>query len=360
VKAKLRQAVFIVHLWTGLTLGLLTATLGLSGSLLVFRPELDAALYPQLLRVSPVGHARSVGSLTSVVKGAFPKETLQTISMPRSAEGSVEFWMKGSGLRVYVDPYSGKVLGSRHEHDGVFGFLFSLHTKLLMGDDGEKVATATGIALLVLSLSGVVVWWPRGKQKLTDHLRVKTAAGSKRFTYDFHRALGFYASVFLVLSSLTGLSLIWDDVAKSALFGLMGGGKALPKVKAVAGESLPLDQLLVIAEEAMPGGRLSRITLPQKAGDPLNIRKQFGHEKHPNGMSSIALDPATGSVLRKDPDATTSTAQKAMNARYPVHIGLWGGWATRVLHALLGLVPGILFVTGVLMWLRRMKRARRS
>jgi uncharacterized iron-regulated membrane protein len=108
----------------------------------------------------------------------------------------------------------------------------------------------------------------------------------------------------------------------------------------------------------MPGGRLSRVTLPTKAGEVLNVRKQFPHETHPNGMSAVMVDPGTGKVLRADPDISASAAQRAMNVRYPLHIGRWGGLPSRVLHAALGLVPGVLLVTGLLMWRRRL--ARRS
>lgn len=53
-RPSLRVLVRRVHLWLGLTIGALFAFAGLTGSLLVFYPEIDAALSPAL-RAVPAG-----------------------------------------------------------------------------------------------------------------------------------------------------------------------------------------------------------------------------------------------------------------------------------------------------------------
>jgi uncharacterized iron-regulated membrane protein len=80
------------------------------------------------------------------------------------------------------------------------------------------------------------------------------------------------------------------------------------------------------------------------------------NERHPNGMSSVTLDPVSGRVLCVERDEQASPAQRAMSLRYPIHIGVWGGQITRVLLAFLGTMPAILGVTGMLMWRGRLRR----
>ena len=50
---------------------------------------------------------------------------------------------------------------------------------------------------------------------------------------------------------------------------------------------------------------------------------------------------------------------KALNLLYPLHIGSFGGLPVRVLYALLGLAPLVLFASGCLMWWNRTRASRR-
>lgn len=358
--SRLRQVIFIVHLYVGLTLGVLAAVLGLSGSLLVFRPELDALTSPSLLRVEEGQRYASADALAEAVRTAYPSSDFKTISYPRDRTGTVEFWMSKEGWRVYVNPYTAEVLGDRMEKENFFGWLFQLHTHFLGGDAGETVAGFAGVGLFTLSITGLVVWWPRKHQKVRDHLTIKWKSSGKRINYDLHRALGFYACAFLTVISVSGMGLIWDEPFKAAAskVAMDNPAPARPKVKDAGGTKKPLQELVDSVDKAMPGGRLSRIVLPSKPMDPVTIRKQFPHETHPNGLSAAFVDPYTAEVLRADPDLTASRSQKLMNMRYPLHIGRWAGTASRLLQVVLGFTPLTLLVTGVIMWWRRTRKKK--
>jgi uncharacterized iron-regulated membrane protein len=103
---------------------------------------------------------------------------------------------------------------------------------------------------------------------------------------------------------------------------------------------------------------LRRVSFPAKPGAPVVVRKRLPGDLHPNGMSYVFLDPHTGNVLRVDRAADASRGQRLVNLRYPLHIGHWGGMATRLLHALAGLMPSLLFVTGCRLWWNRKLRQR--
>jgi len=360
MRERLRRAVFVVHLWVGLSLGLLAAVIGVTGSLLVFRHEIDSRLAPALLRVEPVGYAQPPEAMLAAVERAYPEERVQHLMMPPGPTDAAEFWMRKGALRVFVDPYSGRVLGERRDDGGIMGRLFDFHTELLVGERGKTVVGIAGIGLIVLCLSGIVVWWPRGRQRLQDHLKVKWRAGRKRANYDLHRAGGFYASWLLVLVSLTGVALVFPDAAKAVVYRATGGGEVPKKPKAKPAEAQPAARLFAAANAALPEGIVRRISFPAKPGDPLVVRKRLDGETHPNGMNYIYVDPGSAEVLRVDFDSRGSAAQQAMNSRYPLHIGAWAGLFSKLLHAALGLMPAVLMVTGLVMWRQRLRRTRKS
>src|SRR5687767_26724 len=101
-----RGLIFQLHLYLGLTIGLFLASSGITGSILVWRNEIDALLHPELLRVVPAADRMPLQSVVDVVRAAYPGRGISMIQMPRAAEESVELTLAGSEpLQVYVDPY---------------------------------------------------------------------------------------------------------------------------------------------------------------------------------------------------------------------------------------------------------------
>jgi uncharacterized iron-regulated membrane protein len=349
----LRRAIYLIHLYLGLSLGLVTVVLGLTGSLLVFRHEIDAALSPSLILVEP-GRARlGPAELVSRVEAAYPDDQIKTLNVPSDSRHAVEFWMKRDAIKVYVDPYSGKVLGDRKDDRSLMGWIFKVHTELFSGHTGETVAGVSGLALVMLAATGLIVWWPRKRQKIVAGLKVKFGAGAKRTTYDLHRAVGFWACALLSLIGATGAALVFPDQAKAISYLVFAGQGAPGKPNSTQGTSKPVADLIASALTAMPEGEISRLMFPAKAGEPFIIRKRTPNEIHPNGMNYVFVDPVTAKVLRVDRDNGENPALSAMNLRYPLHIGLYAGNVSRVLHALVGLTPSLLAVTGVLVWWNR-------
>ena len=202
----------------------------------------------------------------------------------------------------------------------------------------------------------MVLWWPARRHQLVDRLRVKWRASGKRVNYDLHRTGGFYAAGMLVLIALTGTTLVYKDGATAAVARL--AGRPAPEKPTVTRPAdgaapRPLPELLRRADAALPAGDVRRLTFPAKADASLIVRKRLPGELHPNGVNYIYLDPYSGMVLRVDRAAAGDAGQRFLNARYPLHIGLWGGLFSRCLHALAGLVPATLFITGLVMWWNR-------
>jgi uncharacterized iron-regulated membrane protein len=151
----LRKALFQVHLWSGIGVGLYILMISLTGSLLVYRNELYRA-------ATPVATA-SAGS------GA-PADA----PVPR-------------GIRAMT-------------------ILLDVHDNLLAGSTGRKVNAAGALLLLLLVKTGAVIWWP-GVGAWRGALIVRRRVGWRRLVWELHRAMGFWTFGFLLLFGLTGLYL---------------------------------------------------------------------------------------------------------------------------------------------------------
>ena len=81
--------------------------------------------------------------------------------------------------------------------------LLDLHDDLFAGGTGRKVNGVGALLLVVLSCTGIVVWWPGIKtwrQSLTIHRNV----GWRRFTWDLHSMIGFWSLGFIAMFGISG------------------------------------------------------------------------------------------------------------------------------------------------------------
>ncbi|MCC2670685.1 MAG: PepSY-associated helix domain protein, partial [Armatimonadetes bacterium] len=265
-----------------------------------------------------------------------PEAKVQSLVPPRDPDDVYELRLKGD-RRVYLDAYSGELLGERRTADHPLGFLFALHTKLLSGENGEQVVGIGGLLLVLLGATGVVLWWP-GKQGFRKGFSVQWRASWKRVNFDLHRVTGAIVVTLLALIAVTGAAMVWSSQVTEwtyRAFGMKPPRK--PTAKAAPGSRpLSLDELLARADAALPGAVTTRITLASKPTAPVAFRKKFPAELHPNGTSFVYLDQHTGAVLQVENALEARTPSRLLNLRYPLHIGRFGGWPVRVAYVLVG------------------------
>lgn len=356
----LRRIALKLHRIVGLVVGIFILIASLTGSALVFREEIDRTLNPSLLEVSPAPEKVSLEEVVENVARAFPDERIRLIAAPRSATEPYVIRMERTAADlVYVDPYSGRILGDRSLTGSLMGFLFELHTKLLAGERGEKLVGACGLLLVGLCLSGLVLWWP-GRRKVGVALKVSWRRKRRR-VLDLHRAGGFWTLAFLVMAALTGASLVFYTAAGKVLGWATASEVVGPTIPAVAhtpdAPVIPLDAAVRVAQVSLPGAETTFISPASGPGAPIVIRMNLPGELHPNGRSYVYVDPYTGRALHVWNALEAGRGERLLNTIYPIHIGQYGGLAVRFLYVLLGLAPAGLAITGTMLWIRRRRIA---
>ena len=183
---------------------------------------------------------------------------------------------------------------------------------------GRVIMAASAMAMSLVLLSGVVIWWPKNKKMLKNRLTVTTNKGFRRFVYDSHVSLGIYAFVFLFLMAVTGpvFSFGWYKKGMSTLLGQSSEKKEMPMTPNAA----PV-------ENAPETAAAHATAAPQDSKD--------------------TPAQADGKDKKKDKKSGGKKFFKSL------HKGTWGGWASMTLYALAALIGGFLPISGYYMWWKR-------
>jgi uncharacterized iron-regulated membrane protein len=354
---KFRNLAFVLHRYLGLMAGFLLVFIGLTGSLLAFKPEIEQLIITQQVgRITPESEIISVDTVAEIAKSAIknrPELTFDSIRLPTNSSipYQVGFFDKTYQLnRLFIHPYTGKIMGWIESDSSIERIILKLHYGLLAGRIGEIVVGIAGLVLLILSLTGILLW--TGWRKLISGFKIKWNAHPKRVNFDIHKVAGIVSTVFLAFTAFTGFCWNFSDFSYPVIYAATFT-RPLPEVtsQVIPGKSpLPLSQLLGKSNTIFPNASTFSISIPSKANDAIYIRKRQPHETIFYGQSGVYLDQYSGKTLRVVDSRKQPVGESVLAAFEVLHYGTFGGVFTRILYIFVGLAPLILFVTSLVMW----------
>ena len=283
----LRKALFQIHLWSGLGVGLYLVVISVTGSVLVFRSELRQTFMPQPVFVAAEGERLDEDGMIAAAERAWPDasvsifaerdEPTQAVTISANRGGDVQ--------QMLLDPYTGADLGHAMPAGWrLTTWLLDLHDNLLSGTTGRAVNGVGAILMTLLSVTGLIIWWP-GIRNWRRSLTVDMRANWRRLNWSLHGAIGFWTVALVFMWGFTGIYLCFP---------------------------VPFQAFVDYV-------------------DPLNME---------------TFEDRVG-------DAVLYWFSR-------LHFGRFYGMTSKVLWALLGLVPVAMFFTGGLMWWNRVVRRRGS
>jgi uncharacterized iron-regulated membrane protein len=353
----LKRVAFLVHLALGLGTGLWLVLVSLTGSLIVFRAEMEAALHPALTRV-PAGPGRApLQPMLDGARTAFPGATFHTVNLPTEPGGTVSFWghdAAGRSFHAYANPHTGEPLGSDLADDNLTEWLYLFHAQLLGGGLGEQINGLGAILWVAVIATGLILWWPRTGRTWLDGMRVRWSAGSPRRNYDLHRAVGFWAALPLLLVVVTGAYFPFKEpfrwLASTLTRSSAAEDSPPPGPRTGTAPWISLDRVLEVSSAVLPQAPPNWIHLPGDEDAHFTVRKRLPGEWRREGANHVHVDPFDGRLLRADLHSERTPAQRVLRSMFPLHVGTFGGTATRVLWLLLGFVPLVLFASSLALW----------
>jgi uncharacterized iron-regulated membrane protein len=205
----LRKALFQIHLWTGVGLGLYVLLMSVTGSALVFRRELVKRLAREPSVVAGPGARLTESELKQIAKRGYPEYEVTRVWPRKNPDQPVEIWLerRGKKLQRLFNPYTGVDLGDSIRAGFRFVlWLADLHDNLLIEKTGRLINAAGGIFTVLLGLTGAVIWWP-GCDTWRRSLSFRWKTNPKGFNWTLHSALGFWTFAFVFMWALTGIYL---------------------------------------------------------------------------------------------------------------------------------------------------------
>ena len=350
----LRKALFQVHLWLGILLSLYVIVISLSGAVLVFEDEIRVATMPKvqydLARVAPLS------SVMARAKERFPESQLTYVTLPQRGSPRWALFLEdahGKSRTVYADAFSGEpqMRGGKLFIDWVL----ELHVYLLMGRIGFIVNCAAGIGLLLLAITGAVLWWP-GVKLWRRSLGVSLRSGWKRINYDLHSAIGIWTLLIVSWWGFTAVCFLFPTqvtAVVNAVSPLKGMKEPQAQEPPQSAEIISLESILAQQPTISPGS-LSGISLPEKAGGKVVLyvdRRSPGDFSH---RDIDTFDGHTGKLLTVWHYGEKQTlGDWLVWLVYPLHFGTLWGLPVKIVWALLGLGLCSLTITGLLMYWNR-------
>ena len=226
---------------------------------------------------------------------------VQSVLLPEDPTRSTTVLFQGSdGLPfpVFVDPYTGVVLGQLSKTAWLPGISRALHGGWPLGEPGSwLLELGDGWAILMLA-TGLYLWWPRGRGVAA--LWPRTGAGTRVLLRDLHSCVAVWFSVvflFFLISALPWtafwggklLSTIESSTGQKSPAGFSPGGASVAQF---ANVSVPIEQAVSAARQAGVRGTLD-IRLAPWPGAPL-----FMTNTHvsPSQDRTVLADPAAGTI----------------------------------------------------------------
>ncbi len=356
-----RKLILQLHLWLGLTSGLVVFIVATTGALYVFEEEGRELFQHKYYHVTPpaVNAVRlPLTQLTDTFRAHYPKERIQSIRFKETNDATIIFFTKNK--LVSVNPYTSTIAGIRNTRSDFFTVVQKIHTELLLDKVGKEIIRWNVLIFFILCISGLVLWWPKQRRFFKQAIRISFRAKSwKRVNWDMHRVLGFYAFLVLLIISMTGL--FWTfDTAKNIVGFITGSpvaDKEKMKAKPIPGQHFNLEEAYRYAAINYPGAREVIVTPPADSTTAIRIVMRYPYAIV-RKQNTFYLSPYNGQLLKADLYTNYTGYDKFARSNYDLHTGHIHalGIGSKIIWFLAALMAASLPITGFLIWWGRRKK----
>jgi uncharacterized iron-regulated membrane protein len=382
-RSKLLKAFGKLHLWLGLISGLVVFVISIGAMVFVWEEELTDLFYSKKVFVSEVkskklpltslwGTARKYAIDKEVqdveIKSDNRRAYIFTAYKENAAPGLFYFSQYEYWDKIFIDPYTGKILGVNDmRYEPIYLFRV-LHQQLLFSYDiGHWFTAIATLIFFFMIISGLVLWFPRNKAALKQRFKIKWKASWKRWNYDLHSVGGFYTHLFILLFAITGL--VWSfDWWTNGIYQILGDNPETVFAKEKTDNPIILTDSKhnyiedrVLKDVIGKRSHWSNMYISQAGayGSDLNLIAVYLNFKGESGWDesdNYYYHPQTGDLFHQVKQEDKSLGEKWRNSNYAIHVGSIYGVPTKILAFLVAFICAMLPLTGFLIWISRNKR----
>ncbi len=268
------------------------------------------------------------------------------------------------GPTLFLNPYTGAVLGEFNKQQSFFHFIEEIHRGLVAGRTGKLLMGINSIIFLFILGTGIVLWWPAARNMLTQRLQIKWGSSWKRLNHDFHIVLGFYTSLFLFIMAITGVGMSFDWVGKTINTLTHSPQQRMEPPTSAATEPgaavFGADATLAFARQQAPDAESYSVQLPKEPTGSIQVGILRPGAVTERATDDVYLDQHTGQVLRQQAYAEKPVGQRIRGLFKPIHTGAIFGWPSKLLAFVIVLLGATFPITGTILWLNRTRKAKKK
>jgi uncharacterized iron-regulated membrane protein len=253
----------------------------------------------------------------------------------------------GERRLVTVNPYTGAILAGPLDARHTFtGWVMQLHYTFFAGSVGILIAGLFAVLLCLLGLSGFWIY----QDFWSNFIRLRWRASRQIFLSDLHQTVGIATVVFQLVLGFTGA--YWNIPSAIRQFRFRNG--IMPELAArYWSRSISMDALLDQSRQVLPGFQPTFIGFPAGPGADLQIYGHTGSSFRSDYGNSLTFDAQTGARKGMREIRKATLWDQITDTFRPLHYGTFGGLFVKIVWCAGGLTPGLLAITGFLMWRQR-------
>lgn len=370
-----------VHLWLGLASGLIVFVLGVSGCILTFEEEIrwiSNSFWEERTVERQDKSTLSPGTLFHRAQEQLPAGGTSLVIYAKStANTPVQLWhfvpgknsdAQSEWIAYALNPYTGQILDKEDWNESFWGWMFRLHTSLLLPHEvGEPLVGYATLIFVILLITGLILWFPKHKKAYRRAFTLRFGVNPKRLNYDLHNVLGFYMSWIAVFIAISGLIFSFEWFKNSFIY-VVGGGEELhferlrstpiedwKEFSFVKQESI-IDKAITHALSHYEHYDWYTVNYPFDSAATIfvNVRTKEGTDY--DRKEGYTYDRYTGELLSTTLWADQSVGERIIYLNRAIHLGQIGGLPTKILAFLASLIASSLPITGFYIWWSRKRK----
>lgn len=368
----MRKTLHKWHGWAGIICMIPFLIICLTGSVLVFKKEIDSILLPEVATLEPTEQPRlSLNELTAQVQHQLPGYEFGSWEIfPAGHDEADRIFMIKKGtdewFKAHLNPYTGQLL-SQPTATGHYltDWLVELHYTLMLNDLkylpehlGLIIGLILSLFLLFMGISGLIIYRRFWARLFTLRWNQRLLAVFS----DLHKMAGTFASPVLLVLAITGgyynILIFYEEWVEHA-----DGAEHHIMTDRLYATNLDIDALVADSTKQIDGFKPTYLLFPFEPNLPVTV---FGRAPTANPLLSnygsvSNYDAFSGQYLNTYNLNEQNVGAKTLDSFRRLHFGTFGGLPIKIIWSVVGVLPLLLAITGTyIWWQRRKKRARRD
>lgn len=361
------------HFYAGLICIPFVIWLAVTGSIYLFRPQIDAWVDRDVAVLQRTGTPATQDAVVAAAIAAVPGSTLAGIMLPEYPDQAARVLVSDHGVRtrVYLHPDTLAVIRTVSDDSTWDKIVQKLHGELLIGNTGSIMVELAASWAIVMVLTGLYLWWPRSAKGLAGVLYPRIGQGAKRFWRDLHAVVGVWVSVFALFLLITGMpwALVWGNGFKmvrdwtgtapiSKDWFTSSTDEHAEHMRQDAGAAAGMEHMhhgasldTIVTNARALNLAPPVIVTPPKKSEPYWWAKSNAQNRPQR--ADVALSAMTGEVARRDTFGSKHIIDQIVGYGIAAHEGQLFGPVNQILGVLTALGLVTLCVSAFIMWRRR-------